>query len=528
MTLPPLYALFADAARRRPDTTALIVGPTRLRYAELADSVEHLASHWQAAGVGWGDHVGVVLPNGVPFVQVLLAAARLGVVLVPQPLGAPADALLRAFETTRVRHLVVWHGLLADAGMRSALETVAGVRVSVGAEADPPQGWQRFEAWLAPAGRPATAPHLAPGATHPFLMVLTSGSTGAPKPIVLHQEVKIARARSAISLYGLGEGDCILAATPLYHSLAQRLVIVPLILGATSVVMEHFSPALWCAAIAEHRCTFTIAVSSQLKQALPYLGTQAHDLGSLQRIVSSSALLDGPTKTALLAALRCDFHECYGTSEIATATDLHAQTDAHKLGSVGRPVPGADIRILGADGQFARTGDSGEIVCRTPLAFNGYFDQPEQTRASLLDGFFRTGDLGRIDADGYLYYEGRLKDIVITGGINIYPRDVEEVLKAHPEVQDCAVIAVQDERLGEVVGAVLATGTAQAEAGPIDLRAVQRLCAQRLNDAQQPRHYFVVPELPLNAMGKIDKQEMRRRFGAGTAQGPGAPRPPAG
>lgn len=520
MTLPPLFALFADAARRHPEKTALIIGPRRLTYAELAASVEHLAAHWQAAGVRAGDHVGVVAPNGVPFVQLMLAAARLGVVLVPQPLGAPADALLRAFDTTGVRHLAVWHGLLAGADMLSALERIDGVRVSIGGDAPPP-GWHRFEAWLEPAACPATPPHPAPGATHPFLMVLTSGSTGQPKPIVLHQEVKIARARAAIGLYGLDANDCVLAATPLYHSLAQRLVIVPLMLGATSVVMEHFSPALWCAAIAEHRCSFTIAVSSQLKQALPELARQAHDLGSLKRIVSSSALLDGPTKAALLGALRCDFHECYGTSEIATATDLHAQSDAHKLGSVGRPVPGAEIRILEPQGQFAPVDQAGEIVCRTPLAFNGYFDQPELTAAAYHQGFFRTGDLGRLDADGYLYYEGRLKDIVITGGINIYPRDIEEVLKAAPGVHDCAVIAVEDDRLGEVVGAVLATGGQ----GTIDLRAVQRLCAQRLNDAQQPRHYFLVSELPLNAMGKVDKQAMRRSFSSKPA--PAQPAPPA-
>ncbi len=513
MILPPLFALFASAAQRNPEKTALIIGPNQMRYSELAASVEHLAAHWQNAGVRSGDHVGVVAPNGAPFVQLMLAAARLGIVLVPQPLGAPADALLRAFTTTRVHHLAVWHGLLTSTPIRSALDGIGGVKISIGGETPPPD-WHRFEAWLAPAARRATPPAQAPSATHPFLMVLTSGSTGTPKPIVLHQEVKLARARAAIDLYGLNQNDCFLAATPLYHSLAQRLVIAPLILGATSVVMENFSPALWCATIAEHRCSFTIAVSSQLKQALPELAKQAHDLSSLKRIVSSSALLDGPTKTALMGALRCDFHECYGASEIATATDLHAQTDTHKLGSVGRAVPGVDIRILDPKGEFAPTGKSGEIVCRTPLAFDGYFDQPALTQAAHHGAYFRTGDLGRIDADGYLYYDGRLKDIVITGGINIYPRDVEDVLNAHPEVHDCAVIAVEDDRLGEVVGAVLATGSKDGT-GSINLRAVQRLCAERLNDAQQPRHYFVVDKLPLNAMGKVDKQAMRRRFGLG-------------
>ncbi|MDF1485781.1 class I adenylate-forming enzyme family protein [Ramlibacter sp. H39-3-26] len=505
----PIYALFALAAARYPDKTALIVGTRRLTYREIATRVNHLAAGLAAQGLDAGSHLGVVLPNGIEFVLLMLAAARLGLVLVPQPMGSTGEALAKAFQATDVRHVALWHGLLPRLVDSTALASIAGTRICAGGGASP-AGWIAFESLLLPPQPLQTQrePSVA-AASHPYLMVLTSGSTGSPKPILLSQETKVARARAAIDLYGLHAGDCILTATPLYHSLAQRLVLIPLLIGATSVVLEHFSPTAWCAAIAEYRCSFSIAVSSQLKQLLPDLHANRQTLTSLRCLVSSSALLDTPTKSSLLEALSCEFHECYGASEIATATNLHAQMDSTKFGSVGKPVPGADLLILDEQGRTASAGNPGEILCRTPLAFSGYYAQPEKTQAAHLNGYFRTGDIGKIDAEGYLYYLGRLKDLVITGGINIYPKDIEDLLTGRLGIEECTVIAVPDSRLGEVVGAVLATGVGRQAP---DLRAVQRLCAKCLNDAQQPRHYFIVDQLPRNAMGKVDKPALRRRF----------------
>jgi long-chain acyl-CoA synthetase len=323
----------------------------------------------------------------------------------------------------------------------------------------------------------------------------------------LSQATKILRAASAAELYGVGPDDVTLAATPLYHSLAQRLVLLPLVTGGTAVLMEHFTPASWLDSVSRHKISFSIAVSSQLRQLLGRLDSA--ELGSLRCLVSSSALLDDETKAQLLSRLRCDFHECYGASEVAIATNLTAEAARHKLGSVGTAIPGASVVILGADGNLAESGVPGEILCRTPMAFSGYYLQPETTAAAMWGDYFRTGDLGRLDEDGFLTFLGRIKDIVITGGVNIYPKDVEDVVLLHPAVLECAVIALPSVELGEVVGVVLVWRD-PTSAPP--LRELGRLCMTHLADFQQPRQFFVLPELPRNAMGKLDKPALRRQY----------------
>lgn len=504
--ISPLYARFREAACRDPDKLALVAGGVRASYGEFRAAVDALARGLSAAGLGAGDHVGVVLPNCAEFVALLLAGARLGLVIVPQSPGSSVEALASTFGAADVRHLVAWPGVAASLDAIALPE--GGVRVVVGA-ARP--GWQAWAAVLeAGQGRP-DADVAVPGDA-PYLMGLTSGSTGAPKPILLSQQTKLLRAAAAAALYGVSAADVTLAATPLHHSLAQRLVLLPLTGGGTSVVLAHFTPESWIAAVREHAVTFSIAVSSQLRQILDAVIDQPAALPSLRCLVSSSALLDDATKARLLAHLPCAFHECYGASEIAIATNLSPQAAAHKLGSVGTAIPGTDIRILDADGATVPPGTPGEIACRTPMLFSGYHGRPDATAAAMHDGFFRTGDLGRLDDAGYLYFLGRIKDIIISGGVNIYPKDIEDVVASHAAVRECAAIPLHDERLGEVVGVVVAF---DASVPAPALRELQRLCMDRLGDYQQPRRFFIVPALPRNALGKLDKPALRQACSAG-------------
>jgi acyl-CoA synthetase (AMP-forming)/AMP-acid ligase II len=497
----PIDARFLAAAAQHPHKTALIIDDLRVNYAGLAEEVDALACGLAAAGIQPGDHVGVILPNCVPFVVVLLAAARLGLVIVPQSPGMSAEAIESTFATADVRHLIVWHGLARQIeGSRWP-----GLKVAVGGHMD---GWMAY-AELLERSRPATttAPRLPPD--HPYLLILTSGSTGEPKPIVLSQATKILRAESAGKLYGVTVNDITLAATPLYHSLAQRLVLMPLLTGGTSVLMGHFTPTGWLNAVHEHRVTFSIAVSSQLKAILDHTDRIGDRLRSLRCLVSSSALLDDETKSRLIGQLNCDFHECYGASEVAIATNLSPAAAKDKLGSVGQAIPDVSVAILGEDGQLAPPGTAGEIICRTPMRYSGYYRQLETTAAAQWHDHFRTGDLGRMDADGFLYFLGRIKDIIITGGVNVYPKDIEDIILLHPAIKECAAIPLSDDGLGEVVGAVVAFKDA---AHPPDLREIQRLCMLHLGDYQQPRRFFVVAELPKNTMGKLDKPALCRSY----------------
>lgn len=506
----PLYSHFRNAAERRPHKLALAVGDMHYTYGDLLNTVDALAQGLSMAGIRQGEHVGVLLPNCAEFVVLMLAGARLGVVIVPQSMGLSPEALVSTFRAADVQHLVAWSGAASNL---AGLERMPGsVCIAVGGVRPEWLTWSS----LIKNGRahPEPAPCLPPDL--PYLMGLTSGSTGKPKPILLSQQTKLLRAAAAAALYDVLDGDVTLAATPLYHSLAQRLVLLPLTTGGTSVVMEHFTPAIWIDTVREQRVTFSIAVSSQLKQILDAVVDGKVTLPSLRCLVSSSALLDDETKARLLVHLHCEFHECYGASEIAIATNLSPQAAARKLGSVGRAIPDADVMILGGDGQPALPDTPGEIVCCTSMLFSGYYAQPDTTEAAMWGDYFRTGDLGKMDDDGFLYFLGRIKDIIICGGVNIYPKDIEDVVSSHPAVKECAAIPLLDEQLGEVVGMVVAFH--ELTASP-EIRDLQRLCMQRLGDFQQPRRFFVVQALPRNAMGKLDKPALRQAYSSGLQKG---------
>lgn len=504
--------LFFSSAARYPGKQAIWCEGEAVTYEQLAARVGRWSGLMKKAGVGRGDAIGVLLPNTVEFVTLMMVAADLGAVLLPLNLSLPVEAVHRAFEASGVRH-VVGHLHLLHA-LRSRQEAYRFDAVSNWFAVDGgEEGIMHVEAGT-PAGE--AEPSFAGEADDPFILTMTSGSTGDPKPIVLSQRTKINRAQAAMDLYSITPEDRVLAATPLYHSLAERLVLIPLLSGGTSVLMARFSPSEWLRCVRDQAVTFTIAVSSQLRPLAEHMTAEnAPALSSLRCVVSSSALLDPAVKADLLRRLHCDFHECYGTSEIAIATNLDPAGARAKLHSVGKAIPGVDVKILDVQDREAPIGEAGEIVCRTPMIFAGYFRKPEQTRAAMWGDYFRTGDLGRLDSDGFLYYMGRKKDLVITGGINVYPCDVEEVIAKMPAVRECAVFPLPDDRLGEIV----AVAIEPQRPGEFDLRAVRIHCARHLADFQQPRKLFVVESLPRNSMGKLMKQELVRRFSGHQEQG---------
>ncbi|MER2624747.1 MAG: class I adenylate-forming enzyme family protein [Accumulibacter sp.] len=501
----PVYQRFQYFGKMNPNKLALVCGETRHSYRELLVQVDALADGLAAAGLAVGEHMGVLLPNCVEFVLLLLAGARVGAVMVPQSLGLAANALENTFKAADVQHLVTWGGAAASLSAETLALASKGLRWTVGNSIP---GWTPLTDVIASATKsPCYAPLLPDDL--PYLLLLTSGSTGKPKPLLLSQQTKIRRAESTAELYDVTADDVVLAATPLYHSLAQRLVLMPLLSGGTCVLMEHFTPSAWIDAVRTHQASFSIAISSQLKQILARLVATGESLPSLRCLVSSSALLDSDTKKRLIAQLECEFHECYGASEIAIATNLSPDGAVHKLASVGTALPGTEIIILGDHGHPVPAGTAGEIACRTPMLCDGYYRQPAATAATLWGDFFRTGDLGRLDEDGFLYFLGRIKDIIITGGVNVYPKDIEDVVADHPAIKECAAIPLVDDKLGEVAGLVLAFND---PANPPAIRDIQRLCMQGLGDFQQPRCFFVVPELPKNALGKVDKPFLRQTY----------------
>ncbi|MBL8550314.1 MAG: acyl--CoA ligase [Hyphomonadaceae bacterium] len=472
-----LLEVILHNAAAKPDACAIICGDARVSYRELVRDAARVSNALAAKGVAEGDAIAVLAGNSIPFVTLMLAAADLGAMLAPLSPALPTDAIARAFAAADVRHVC------AEEEVLPRVPSVPGVVYAM----------QRLPSR---DGGP-----LARGKDEaPYILCMTSGSTGAPKAIVLPQRAKLERARAAISLYGVSARDRVLAATPLYHSLAERLVFTALVSGATLVLAPRYSPALWLESVQAHGVTFTIAVSTQLSQIARRIRAEpgaARACASLRAVVSSSAPLPPEDKALLLSTFPGELHECYGASEIAIATSLDLRGKDAPLRSVGRAAPGVAIRILDAEGRALEAGDIGEIACRTPMAFSGYHNRPDLTEAALADGYFRTGDLGRIDAQGALYYLGRTQDLIITGGVNVYPADVEAAVAHVPGVRECAAFGYPDDALGEVVAVAIVS------AGDVTARAVRRACADALADFQHPRRIFFLDELPRNAMGKL-------------------------
>lgn len=500
-------AFFLNAART-PNKLAIYCESQSVSYAQLADFVQVWTNVMISHDVKRGDHIGVVLPNSVEFVALLLVAVNLGVALVPLNTSLSAAAIQRAFERADVKHIVsnaatfetierddvdfspfvgIWISI--DSAFKQALSLTDLINHT-------PNVKRHFE-----AGEPEDA----------FIFTMTSGSTGDPKPIVLTQRTKYNRVMNAQMLYGLTDMDVTLAATPLYHSLAERLVLIPLITGGTSILMARYSASEWLNAVQNLRVTFSIAVSSQLKQIAELLKSTTIDTSSLRCLVSSSAQLDEAIKFSLIKKLNCEFHECYGASEIAIASNLDGNVDKHKLKTVGQAAPGVDIKILNDLDEVATTGQPGEIVCKTTMLFGGYYKRPELTKAAMWGDYFRTGDIGKLDEDGFLYYLGRKKDIIISGGINIYPNDIEASVNHLDDVIESAAFAYADQQLGEVVAVAIVPKDIQT----FNLKQVRFHCAEQLADYQQPRKWFILDALPKNSMGKVMKFELVNMFLSG-------------
>jgi len=501
---------FAENVALTPAKAAVIFGDEIVSYQQLACHVSSVSNNLLARGVKKGDHIAVLLPNSIEFVILMLVAANIGVVLVPHNMTLSDEALSRALHAADIKHVVAWSALIP--GLKSVFDNALNqeaLLISVGGASD---GCISLNALLSDTQTTCLANHnIPPGQA--YILTMTSGSTGDPKPIVLSQSTKEKRAKAAIQLYGVTSKDIVLVATPMYHSLAERLVLIPLISGGSCVVMGSYTAKKWIDEVVEHDVSFSIVVSSQLKQILSELKVSRLSLDSLRCLVSSSERLPDAVREEMKQLLTCGFHECYGASEISIATNLDHQFT--QVASVGTAAPNVDVQILNDDRVLAKVGEAGEIICKTPMLFSGYYNKAEKTEAAMWGDYFCTGDVGRLDDNGFLTFLGRKKDIIITGGINIYPKDIEDALNTHPNIVECAVIPLLDDSLGEKLTAVVVAKTGVN----ISVRELQRLCAKELADYQQPRHYIFSTSIPKNAMGKVMKKVLIQQLSDQTDAG---------
>ena len=501
-----IAGLLSHHARYRPDHPAVVFGDVRLTFREFERRVCRTASALQGLGLGPGDKVATVLGNGLELLEVYCASARTGMVVVPlSPLlrGPALRTLLEDSDTAAV---------VADASFG---ETLGSIRASLPGIADnrylftgtPPEWGARYSAVVGAAPDQETEP-ASVASDAPFNIIYSSGTTGLPKGIVHTHAIRAAYCTLFASAWRMTPESVVLHAGSLVFN-GSFLTLMPwLYLGGTFVLHKAFDARAYIKAVADERVTHVMMVPSQIVSLLDNPDFHEAQLPSLQMIGSVGAPLHLEHKQELVRRFPDRLYELYGLTE-GFVTILDRDDAPRKTGSVGVPPAFFEIRILDDDGRDVVKGAVGEITGRGPLMMPGYYKRPDLTAQAIVDGWLRTGDLGRLDDDGFLYLVDRKKDLIISGGANVFPRDIEEVIVRHPAVKEAAVFGVPDPKWGEapIAAVVFRDGASVPEE---DLR--NWINANVEARFQRVRDVVRYDEFPRNAAGKTLKREMRERF----------------
>jgi len=495
----PLAAWAAGAA----DRVAVLEGDRRLTYAALNDDVNRLVGGLAALGLRAGERGLWCAPNSVPVITFMHACRKLGLVAVPASYRFTAEELAHVVADSGAAVVLV-DGEQAEA-MGDAVDRAPAVRetVVVGDGAASGTGATRSWAEVLAAGSTAEPP---PPADYGAAMMYTSGTTGRPKGAV--------RTRSDRALLGamlaelrFGSAEVHLSTGPLYHAGPNAFALLTHICGGTLVLMRTFDPAEWLDLVARHRVTSTFAAPTHLKRIVsvtPEVLAGA-DLSSMRTLIANAAPVPYALKQEVIDKLGEGFlYEVYGSTELGLATILRPEDQLRKPGSCGRPYGGIELLVAGPDGRPLPSGEVGELFVRTTLAIDGYHGAVEQM-PELDGGWHSVGDLGYLDDEGYLYVSDRRSDLIITGGMNVYPAEVEAVLHNHPDVLDVAVVGLPDEEWGERVHAVVQPRPGRG----LDVAELDRLARTSLANFKRPRSWEVRDDLPRGDSGKLPKRLLR-------------------
>ena len=503
-------------ARRTPDAEFAVLGPRRVTYAEAQAESYRLANAFVAAGLAIGDRVAMLSRNSIEYVILYYAAARVGV--VPVPLNyrlAPPE----------------WGWIVDDAGARLVLASadfvpaLAAVRGTLGCvqrflviDGPPATGWEAYRDWV--ASQPATPPLRDVDEGHVLYQMYTSGTTGRPKGALLtHRAVTANLAQFMVAMEATF-GERWLLVVPMYHASGAVTSFAAIQGGGSLYLQQDFNPQAVVRALSEEGIGRTSLVPAMIHACLVMVPDVAERRYERLRLIAYGASpIAETTLRRAMSVFGCDFVQAYGMTETsAVLTYLlpaeHRRALAEKpelLLSAGCPVVGVDLRIVDENDVPVPRGTIGEIVARGPQLMQGYWNRPEETREALRGGFMHTGDAGVMDEEGFVYIQDRVKDMIVSGGENIYPRMIEEVLFTHPAIADAAAIGVPHETWGETVKAVvvLRAGATATEDEIIEF------CRGRLGGFERPRSVDLVSELPRNHTGKVLRRVLREPYWTG-------------
>jgi len=510
--MPDLLRLHADASG---DRTAVIVDeaggarPAAVSFAELNAVVNRLAHGLRSHGMKRGERLVWCGPNSLEVMTTIHAARKAGQIAVPLSYRFNADEMQYVIDNSDATLVVV------DAEQAPLVaeirDRIPKVRAVIAYGGDVPDGFEAWDDVLAaePDDEP-TADESSSDAVG-AQMLYTSGTTGKPKGAVRTTSDPVIVGALLAELALIPGGEVHLTTGPLYHSGPLAFAVISHTLGCPIVILRKFDPSAWLRLVKEHRVTNTFSAPTQLKRlvSLPPGELARADLSSMRCLIANAAPVPYALKEEIVQKLGDDFlFEVYGSTELGIVTVLKPADQLRKPGSCGKVYGGIEVKLVRDDGDDADVGEPGELFIRTGLAMDGYHRTAEQLAELADSGWKSVGDVAYRDDEGFLYICDRKKDMIISGGVNIYPAEVEAVLYAHPQVLDAAVFGIPDDEWGESVYAVVQAKPAEV----IDLAELQAFVDVRVAGYKRPRKYELRDELPRTDAGKLLKRVLRDEF----------------
>ncbi|NEA23344.1 long-chain-fatty-acid--CoA ligase [Actinomadura bangladeshensis] len=512
--MPGLTEVLRERARSHPDRVAYIAGDTEVTFRDFDRRADQVANALASAGVGLGDRVAILDKNSLEYAEQLFGAARIGAVQVPVNYRLAPDEVAYIVNNAQAKVFIVGPEFVPvlDA-IAGKLEHTAQMVVIGGSG----HAYQDYAAWV--DGAPDTPSDHVPDTADVFVQLYSSGTTGLPKGVMLTHDNFLAALSVTTDVWDIDESSVLMVAMPMYHVAGNVLTVSAIYNSITGVIAREPDPTVIARDIERHRVThiFLVPVLLQFMQLIPEVAEC--DLSSLRLMLyGASPISEDVLRGAMRMLPGTEFMQVYGLTEVTGAITMLPAADhdpdganTHRLRSAGLANATTTLKIVDpATGEEVPAGQVGEILCKTPQNMKGYWGMPDATATALSDdNWFRTGDAGYLDEDGYLYIHDRVKDMIISGGENIYPAEVENVLMSHPDVSDCAVIGVPSERWGETPKALVVLTSDVSEQDLIDY------CREHLAHFKCPSSIERRDEIPRNPTGKILKRELRAPYWQG-------------
>ncbi|MGI9184419.1 MAG: long-chain-fatty-acid--CoA ligase [Solirubrobacteraceae bacterium] len=488
-----LAQILIDSAQSDPDQVAVKLDDAELTYRQLEDATAHLAGLLAEHGFTRGDRVGIMLPNVPHFPVCYYGVLRAGGVVVPMNVLLKKREVAFYLKDPGAKLLFAWEGFAEDA---QAGAQAAGAECILVSEAG----------FVELVGAAEAVTEVADTADDDTAVILyTSGTTGKPKGAELTHANLTRNAEASRELFGLGSDAVVLGALPLFHSFGQTCGMnATLGGGGTLTLIPRFDPGKALEILQRDQVNVFQGVPTMYGAMLHHPEHERYDVSSLRVCASGGSAMPVELMRGFEDAFGCQVLEGYGPSESSPVASFNHPDRERKPGSIGTPIEGVEMQVVDDDGHEVDQGEVGEIVIRGHNVMKGYWNRAEETEETIRDGWLHTGDMGRADEDGYFFIVDRKKDLIIRGGYNVYPREVEEVLYEHPAVREAAVVGIPHDEYGEEIGAAVALKDGE----DVDEGELRNFVKEQVAAYKYPRRIWFVDELPKGPTGKILKREI--------------------